>query len=221
MIRERMQTRLIHLMALVLIWGSACGLAKGQAQAAPLEIVGFGDSLMAGYELPQGDGFPAVLEAALKAKGYDVSVANAGVSGDTSSGGLERLGWSVPDGTDLVILELGANDALRGISPEITRSNLDAMLTALKEREIAVVLAGMLAPPSMGRDYEAAFNPLFAELAAKHGVPLIPFFLEGVAGQPSLQLADKMHPNRAGVDKMVENALPHIIPVIESLASAQ
>ena len=211
------KTRLIRLLILALIWGGVPGLAKAQT----IEIVGFGDSLMAGYELPEGDGFPAVLEAALKAKGFDVKVMNAGVSGDTTSGGLERLGWSVPDGTKLVILELGANDALRGISPEITRDNLDKMLVSLKERKIDVVLAGMLAPPSMGKEYENAFNPIFAGLAAKHGVPLIPFFLDGVAGQPSLQLADKMHPNRSGVDKMVENALPVLLPVVERLAKAQ
>lgn len=211
------KTRLIRLLILALIWGGVPGLAKAQT----IEIVGFGDSLMAGYELPEGDGFPAVLEAALKAKGFDVKVMNAGVSGDTTSGGLERLGWSVPDGTHLVILELGANDALRGISPEITRDNLDRMLVSLKERRIDVVLAGMLAPPSLGKEYENAFNPMFAGLAAKHGVPLIPFFLDGVAGQPSLQLADKMHPNRSGVDRMVENALPVLLPVVERLAKAQ
>jgi acyl-CoA thioesterase I len=218
---QRMQTHLIRLLALALIWGGALGIAKGQAVAAPLEIVGFGDSLMAGYELPEGDGFPAVLQSALKAKGFDVHVTNAGVSGDTTSGGLERLDWSVPDGTKLVILELGANDALRGIAPEITRDNLGKMLTRLKQRGIQVVLAGMLAPPSMGKEYEAAFNPLFKDLAAKHNVPLIPFFLEGVAGNPSLQIGDGLHPNRAGVDKMVENAITTVVPVIEALAKTQ
>ncbi len=218
---QRMQTHLIRLLALALIWGGALGIAKGQAVAAPLEIVGFGDSLMAGYELPEGDGFPAVLESALKARGFDVNVINAGVSGDTTSGGLERLDWSVPDGTKLVILELGANDALRGIAPEITRDNLGKMLNRLKERSIQVILAGMLAPPSMGKEYEAAFNPLFTGLAAKYSVPLIPFFLEGVAGNPALQLPDGLHPTRAGVDKMVENALPVILPVVERLAKPQ
>ncbi len=218
---QSMQTSLIRLLALALIWGGAVGIAKGQAKAAPLEIVGFGDSLMAGFELPEGDGFPAVLESALKARSLDVKVINAGVSGDTTSGGLERLDWSVQDGTKLVILELGANDALRGISPEITKDNLDKMLARLKERNIQVVLAGMLAPPSMGKDYEAAFNPVFKDLAARYSVPLIPFFLEGVAGNPSLQLPDGLHPTRAGVDKMVENALPFILPVVEGLAKTQ
>ena len=211
---QNIQTRLIRLMAIALIWGGVTAVAKAET----VEIVGLGDSLMAGYELPEGDGFPAVLESALKVRGLDVHVTNAGVSGDTTSGGLERLDWSAPDGTKLVILELGGNDALRGIAPEISRDNLDKMLTRLKERNIKVVLAGMLAPPSMGKEYEAAFNPLFSELAAKHAVPLIPFFLEGVAGNAALQLADRIHPNRAGVDKMVENALPVMLPVVEALA---
>ncbi len=211
---QSIQTRLARLLAIALIWGGATAVAKAQT----IEIVGLGDSLMAGYELPEGDGFPAVLQAVLKSKGFDVHVANAGVSGDTTSGGLERLDWSAPDGTKLVILELGGNDALRGISPQISRDNLDKMLTRLKERNVQVVLAGMLAPPSMGKDYEAAFNPVYTELAAKHAVPLIPFFLEGVAGNAALQLSDRIHPNRAGVDKMVENALPIILPVVEALA---
>lgn len=214
---QSIKTRLIRLMAFAIIWGGTTMVAKAQK----LEIVGLGDSLMAGYELPEGDGFPAVLQSALKARGFDVHVTNAGVSGDTTSGGLERLDWSVPDGTKLVILELGANDALRGIAPAITRDNLDKMLTRLKGRNIHVVLAGMLAPPSMGKAYEAAFNPLFSELSAKHTVPLIPFFLEGVAGNSTLQIGDGLHPNRAGVDKMVENAITTLLPVVESLAKTQ
>lgn len=211
---QSIQTGLVRLLAIALIWGGATAVAKAQT----VEIVGLGDSLMAGYELPEGDGFPAVLQQVLKSKGLDVRVSNAGVSGDTTSGGLERLDWSAPEGTKLVILELGGNDALRGISPQISRDNLDKMLIRLKERDVQVVLAGMLAPPSMGKDYEAAFNPLFTELAAKHDVPLIPFFLEGVAGNAALQLSDRLHPNRAGVDKMVENALPIVLPVVEALA---
>ena len=212
------------LAALVLsIWGAALVFANTAfaQQSVPLEIVGFGDSLMAGFELPAGDGFTAKLEVALKAKGHDVKVINAGVSGDTSTGGLERLDWSVPDSAKLVVLELGANDALRGIAPEITRKNIEAMIERLKERKIMVVLAGMLAPPNMGKAYEAAFNPIFPELAAKHGVPLIPFFLNGVAGKPDLQLPDAMHPNAAGVMVMVDNALLVIEPEIQRLADSQ
>ena len=170
--------------------------------------VGFGDSLMAGYQLGPNQSFPDRLQAALQAKGYDIEIANAGVSGDTTSGGLARLDWSVPDDTDFVILELGANDALRGISPELSRENLDAMIARLKEKGIDVILAGMLAPPNMGEDYAAGFNPIFPELAAKYDVPLYPFFLDGVAAQPDKQLEDGMHPNESGVETMVEGFLP-------------
>src|SRR5690606_23290974 len=135
---------------------------------------------MAGYGLSPGESFPEKLEAALRAKGHDVVIQNAGVSGDTTSGGLSRLDWSVPDGTGLVILELGANDMLRGVSPAITEKNLDAMIARLKARSIPVLLAGMLAAPNLGPDYQAAFDGLFPRLAEKHGLPLHPFFLEGV-----------------------------------------
>ena len=197
------------------IWGGTCGFAKGAEMAQAIEIVGFGDSLMAGYELPEGDGFPAVLEAALKTQGLDVHVTNAGVSGDTTSGGLERIDWSVPDGIKLVILELGGNDALRGISPEITGQNLDAMITSLKTRNIKIVLAGMLSPPNMGKDYEAKFNAIYPDLAKKYALPLIPFFTEGVTGHPELQIEDKLHPNRQGVDVMVKNALPIVLEALK------
>ncbi|MBX3572083.1 MAG: arylesterase [Mesorhizobium sp.] len=186
----------------------------GQAAADTFRIVGFGDSLMAGYNLGPNEGFPQKLEAALKARGHDVAVANAGVSGDTTSGGLSRLDWSVPDGTDLVILELGANDMLRGLAPEITEQNLDAMMASLKKRGIGVVLAGMLAAPNLGPDYAAAFNGIYPKLAEKYDTPLIPFFLDGVAANPSLQLEDGLHPSAAGVDRMVEGALPVIEPLV-------
>lgn len=178
------------------------------ARAEAISLVGFGDSLMAGYQLPPEDAFPARLEKALKAKGLEVTIANAGVSGDTSSGGLARIDWSVPDGTRGVILELGANDALRGIAPEETRKNLEAMITRLKERGIAVLLAGMMAPPNMGTDYAARFNPIYLELAEKYGLELYPFFLDGVVTEPGLKLEDGMHPNGDGVGVMVEKALP-------------
>ena len=187
------------------------------AAAEPVEIVGFGDSLMAGYQLDAGQSFPEKLEAALREKGRDVTVVNAGVSGDTTSGGLSRLDWSVPDGTDLVILELGANDMLRGISPEITERNLDAMITRLKERGIAVLLAGMVAAPNLGDDFGATFNGLYPRLAEKHGLILYPFFLDGVAANPELLLGDGMHPNALGVDRMVANALPTVERALEAL----
>ena len=191
------------------------------AQDKAIQLVGFGDSLMAGYQLPASDAFPVKLQAALKAKGYDVEIANAGVSGDTTSGGLARLDWSVPDGTKGVILELGANDALRGIAPEETEKNLDAMLTRLKERGIAVLLAGMLAPPNMGPDYETRFNGLYQRLAEKHGVPLYPFFLDGVTTHADLQLEDGMHPNPAGVDVMVAKMLPAVETFVKSVTAGE
>ncbi|MBB6485323.1 arylesterase [Rhizobium lusitanum] len=188
--------------------------ATGAAQARTIQLVGFGDSLMAGYQLPPGDGFPAKLEAALKAKGLGLAVADAGVSGDTTSGGLSRIDWSVPDGTDGVILELGANDALRGIPPEQTEKNLEAMIERLKERKIPIFLAGMLAPPNMGPDYAEKFNPIYKRLADKYQLALYPFFLDGVAAQADLQLSDGMHPNPKGVDVMVERILPAVIKFV-------
>ncbi|MEL6202101.1 MAG: arylesterase [Pseudomonadota bacterium] len=176
--------------------------------AQTVNIVGFGDSLMAGYQLPNIDAFPVKLEAALKDRGYDVRVQNAGVSGDTTSGGLARLNWSVPDDTDLVILELGGNDALRGITPDITSANLDQMIESLKTRSIDVILVGILAPPNMGDSYSDAFNPIYEQLAQKHDVPLYPFFLDGVITDPSLMLADGIHPNGKGTTVMAEKLLP-------------
>ncbi|OCJ10937.1 arylesterase [Rhizobium sp. AC27/96] len=188
--------------------------AVSAAEARTIQLVGFGDSLMAGYQLPPGNGFPAKLEAALKAKGLDVAVADAGVSGDTTSGGLSRIDWSVPDGTDGVVLELGANDALRGIPPEQTEKNLETMIERLRERKIPVFLAGMLAPPNMGPDYAEKFNPIYKRLADKYQVTLYPFFLDGVAAQADLQLDDGMHPNPKGVDVMVERILPAVIKFV-------
>ena len=191
---------------------SALSLAAlpAAAQERAVHLVGFGDSLMAGYQLAPAESYTAQLEAALKAKGRNVAITNAGVSGDTTTGGLSRIDWSVPDGTDGVILELGANDALRGIAPEQSEKNLDAMISRLKERGIAVFLAGMLAPPNMGTEYGQRFNPIYQRLAQKHGVPLYPFFLEGVATVANLQLSDGMHPNPKGVATMVEKSLPAV-----------
>ncbi|MBQ0709160.1 MULTISPECIES: arylesterase [unclassified Ochrobactrum] len=179
-------------------------------QLSQVKIVGFGDSLMAGYLLPSNAAFPQQLEKALNDKGIEVSIENAGVSGDTTTGGLSRIDWSVPDGTDLVILELGANDALRGIEPDITEKNLDEMLARLKQRGISVILAGMMAPPNMGKDYAAKFNLIYPKLAQKYGVPLYPFFLDGVATKKEFLLEDGMHPNEKGVKTMVTNFMPTI-----------
>jgi acyl-CoA thioesterase-1 len=193
----------------LILFLALCG-AISSARAEPFKIVGFGDSLMAGFGLGPGEGFTDKLQAALRAKGHDVTVANAGVSGDTTSGGLARLDWSVPDGTQLVILELGANDMLRGVSPDIARRNLDEMMGKLKDRRIAVLLAGMRAAPNLGADYQNAFDAIFPDLARKYDVALYPFFLDGVAGQPGMQLEDGLHPSPQGVDQMVERILPTV-----------
>jgi acyl-CoA thioesterase-1 len=176
--------------------------------AEPLRIVALGDSLMAGYGLAEKDGFPAKLQAALRAKGHDVEVINAGVSGDTASGGLARLDWSVPKDAAAVILELGANDALRAVNPAETRKALDEALRRLRERKLEVLLAGMLAPPNMGAEYSTAFDRIYPELAQKHGVMLYPFFLDGVAAVEKLNQRDGIHPTAAGIDVIVERILP-------------
>ncbi|WP_105385653.1 arylesterase [Neorhizobium alkalisoli] len=194
----------LHFIVMSALW--LVGLPAA-AQDRPIQLVGFGDSLMAGYQLAPSESYTAQLEAALKAKGHKVVITNAGVSGDTTSGGLSRIDWSVPDGTDGVILELGANDALRGISPEQSERNLDAMLARLKERGAAVFLVGILAPPNMGGDYAQRFNPIYKRLADKYGVPLYPFFLDGVTTVEGMQLEDGMHPNAKGVAVMVEKTI--------------
>jgi len=181
------------------------------AAAAPIRLLAFGDSLTAGYELPPGQSFADQLEAALKTKGYDVTVIQGGVSGDTSTGGKARLDWVMGGAkADHVIVELGANDALRGIDPAETKANLDAILTNLQGKNVKVMLAGMLAPPNLGADYQARFNGLYPALAKAHGVPLYPFFLDGVATHPDLTLADGMHPTVQGVGVIVKNILPTV-----------
>jgi acyl-CoA thioesterase-1 len=174
----------------------------------PLKIVALGDSLTAGYGLPVQESFPAQLERALKAKGHAVEIENAGVSGDTASGGLARLDWSVPAGTDAVIVELGANDMLRGIDPKITRAALDDLLGGLKKRGVAVLFTGMRAAPNLGAEYGQAFENIFPELAAKYDVVFYPFFLDGIAAQTKLALRDGMHPNAEGVKGIVTGILP-------------
>ena len=183
----------------------------------PFQIVGVGDSLMAGYRLAADKSFTAQLENALQAKGYNVAVTNAGISADTTTGGRERIDWSVPDGTGLVILELGANDMLRGITPDLTEQNLDFMLARLKERKIPVLLVGMLSAPNLGKENAAKFNPIYQRLADKYHVAFYPFFLDGVAGQQALQLDDGMHPNEKGVATMVEKMLPLIEKTLAGL----
>jgi acyl-CoA thioesterase-1 len=183
---------------------------RSQAAERTIKVVALGDSLTAGFQLRGSAAFPMQLERALKAKGFAVEVANAGVSGDTSSGGLARLDWSVPEGTDAVIVELGANDALRGIDPAVTRAALSDIVSRLKARGIAVLLCGMLAPPNYGADFAARFNAIYPDLAKAFAVPLYPFFLEGVAGNAALNQADGIHPTAEGVEVIVKHILPTV-----------
>jgi acyl-CoA thioesterase-1 len=201
--------------------GAILGPRRVQAlgQHGASRLVAFGDSLVAGYSLPAGSAFPAVLERALRAEGYAVTIANAGVSGDTASGGLARLDWSVGDGTDGVILELGANDMLRGIDPDVTMAALDTILARLAARRIEVLLAGMRASPSLGKAYKARFDAIYPALAEKYAAPLYPFFLEGVAGEPNLKLPDGLHPNEAGVARIVAGILPSMRSFVSRLGS--
>ncbi|RTL96173.1 arylesterase [Ancylobacter aquaticus] len=206
--------RLFALCGLVLVGGA--GLAT-PVLAEPLRIVAFGDSLTAGYGLPASQAFPVRLQAALRAKGHEVVIENAGVSGDTTSAGLARLDWSIPEGTDGVILELGANDALRGLDPAIPEKSLDAILARLKARGIPVLLAGMQAPPNLGAAYQKHFDGLYARLAQKYDVPLYPFFLDGVAGNTAVNQPDGIHPTAAGVDIIVERMLPAVEAFLATL----
>lgn len=180
-----------------------------------------GDSLVAGYLLASEQAFPARLAQALTQQGEVVRVINAGVSGDTATAGLARVDWSVPEGTDAVILELGANDALRGVDPQITRTALAGIVARLKQRGIAILLAGMRAPRNLGAQYAAAFDAIYPELAAREGIPLYPFFLEGVVRVASLNLADGLHPNAAGVDAIVARILPDVTTFIARVRAAR
>src|SRR5262249_24946468 len=190
-----------------------------QAVERLTKIVVLGDSLTAGFGLPTAEAFPAKLAEALKTKGIDVVIANAGVSGDTASGGLDRVDWSVPEGTDAVIVEPGANDALRGLDPDITKMALDKILRKLADRRIAVLLAGMRAPLNMGPDYTRAFDGIYQALASTHSVVFYPFFLEGVAADPKLNQADGLHPNASGVDTIVARILPRVEELIAEHAA--
>ena len=193
-------------------------IATALAKATdPIRIVVLGDSLSAGLGLPAGDAFPARLQKALKEKGIDIDISNAGVSGDTASGGRDRLDWSVPEGTEGVILELGANDALRGIDPSVTRAALSDIVGRLKARGIAVLLCGMLAPQNYGSDFAARFNSIYPDLARSFGVALYPFFLDGVAADAKLNQADGMHPTRAGVDMIVTRIMPTVAAFLSSI----
>ena len=191
--------------------GTMLAGAGAHGQAARPRLLLLGDSLTAGYGLPQAQAFPTRLQAALERAGVTGEIVNAGVSGDTSAGGLARLDWAMGDRPPThAIVALGANDGLRGLPPEAMESNLDGIVTKLKARGAKVLIAGMMAPPNLGRDYAERFNAVFARLAAKHAAPLYPFFLDGVAADPALNQGDGIHPNGAGVDVIVERMLPHV-----------
>lgn len=211
---------MIAMIAIMTISTTRHTAANEAPQNKTTHIVALGDSLTAGYMLPPGAGFPEQLTKALVAKGYSVKVTNAGVSGDTSSGGLARLDWAMNPETDLLILELGSNDALRGIDPAVTRSNLGEIITRAKAQGVHVLIAGMLAPPNMGEDYAADFNPIFEDLAREHKTALYPFFLDGVAANPDLNLADGMHPTEEGVAIIVERILPTVETLINETQTA-
>jgi acyl-CoA thioesterase I len=215
---------LVLTMALTAAGSALAGSPDGnqaKMNMKPIKMVVLGDSLSAGLGLSASDAFPAKLEKSLKDKGINVEMTNAGVSGDTSSSGLERLGWSVPEGTQAVIVELGANDALRGLDPAVTRTALSDILTRLKARNIAVMLCGMMAPPNYGRDYAARFNSIYPDLAKSFGVPLYPFFLDGVAADAKLNQADGIHPTPQGVDIIVRNMMPTVEAFLGPLRGQQ
>jgi acyl-CoA thioesterase I len=195
---------------LVVAVSGLCATWPSAAQEGPLRIVALGDSLTAGFGLPADAAFPVRLAAALKAKGIAVDIANAGVSGDTAANGLARLDWAVPDGTDGVIVALGANDMLRGLDPAQTQNSLDAILRRLGERRIPVLLAGMRAAPNFGEDFGKRFESIYPQLAAKYDAVLYPFFLEGVAGDAKLNLRDGIHPSGSGVDRIVAGILSKV-----------
>jgi acyl-CoA thioesterase-1 len=195
---------------------SAADAPMARAEPAkPIRIVAFGDSLTAGFGLKPRHAFPAQLQEALKSRGHDVVVVNAGVSGDTTAAGLERIAWAVPDGTDAVILEFGGNDALRGIDPKVTRANLDKIISSLKDRDIPILLAGIRAPANWGEDYSKAFDVIFPDLADEYELVFYPFFLEGVVLNPKLNLNDGLHPNSKGITEIIKRIVPSVEKLID------
>jgi acyl-CoA thioesterase-1 len=194
---------------------AALPLEAAAASTRPTRIVVLGDSLVAGFQLKASDAFPAQLERALKARGQSVEIINAGVSGDTTAGGLERLTWAIPDATDAVILELGANDALRGLDPAQAKANLEKIILALKSGGVEVLLVGMLAPRNLGDAYSSAFDAIYPELAKQHGLLLYPFFLDGIAFEGKFNLGDGIHPNGGGVAEITRRILPLVEQLID------
>lgn len=208
--------QVVVLLAAVNAGVSAADAPMAQAEPAkPIRIVAFGDSLTAGYGLKPRHAFPAQLQEALKARGHDVVVVNAGVSGDTTAAGLERIAWAVPAGTDAVILEFGGNDALRGIDPKVTRANLDKIISSLEDRDIPILLVGIRAPANWGEDYSKAFDVIFPDLADEYGLVFYPFFLEGVVLNPKLNLNDGLHPNSKGITEIIKRIVPSVEELID------
>ena len=213
---ERRYGLFMHIAVLMLALMTLAGPVRADA-AKPIKLVVLGDSLSAGLGLPAQDAFPEKLQKALQANGIAVDMTNAGVSGDTTSGGRDRLDWSVPEGTEGVIVELGANDAMRGIDPDLTRAALTDIVARLKARKIAVMLCGMLAPPNFGADYGARFNSIYPELAKQFDASLYPFFLDGVAADAKLNQADGIHPTAEGVDIVVGRMLPTVEAFVRTI----
>jgi acyl-CoA thioesterase-1 len=211
-------------LAAALVCAALCLAIPAQAQQStkdsrpmPTKILAFGDSLTAGYLLPGSAAFPAALQKALQDQGRNVTVVNGGVSGDTSTGGLARLDWTLGDGADAVILELGANDMLRGVDPAVTEQALSTIVERLKGKHIKILLAGMRASPSLGRDYAAKFDAIYPALAKKYDVPLYPFFLDGMVQDSSQKLADGLHPNQRGVQTIVTRILPSVDALLRTV----
>jgi acyl-CoA thioesterase-1 len=195
-------------------------LSSAHAQNAPIKIAMLGDSLTAGYGVKPEQAIPVRLEAALKKEGRDVTILNHGVSGDTSAGGIDRLDWMLGDKPDIVMVELGANDALRAVDPATTERNLDTIISKLKEAKVTVWLIGMMAPRNLGPEYVAAFDGLYRKLADKYHVPLYPFILDGVAQDATLNQADGLHPNPEGVDVVVKHLLPFVTKNLDDYAAS-
>jgi acyl-CoA thioesterase-1 len=213
-----------QLLPLLTLLAAICSISLGAfpapAQDAAIRVAVLGDSLTAGFGLPEAQAFPARLEAALQARGHKVRVINAGVSGDTSAGGKSRLDWTLADKPQIVIVELGANDVMRGMDPAQTEANLDDIIARAKAGGARVLLAGMLAPPNWGREYQQQFDQLFPRLARKHDVPLYPFFLDGVAMDPKLNQQDGIHPSAAGVEVIVQKMLPAVEALVKQAAGS-
>ena len=212
--------QVVAILALVNVFAGIASNVGARAEAQkPLHIVAFGDSLFSGYGLRPGQSFPTQLQKELKAAGHNVIISNAGVAGDTTADGLKRIAWAIPDNTDAVILEFGANDALRGIEPQLARANLEKLIAKLQERHLPILLAGMRAPANWGDHYSEDFDAIFPDLAKKHDLILYPFFLDGVIFDNKLNQDDGMHPNPKGVAEIVKRMLPSVEQLITRAAA--